>query len=307
VQIGGFSNTPYTFTPGLTLAAGQRIIVARDPAVFEFVFGTGFNVAPTGFEPDNISNSGELVTLLGPLGEVLQSFTYGSTSPWPTEPDGLGHSLEIINPLGDSTSAANWRASFYTGGSPGASGVVGDYDDNNVADQNDYQAWRSAYGLAVPRGTGADGNRNGVVDTADFVIWRKAASTAPAAAQAAAASRSSAGDALAQGSSVPISLARPVSNATAETESEPTGALEIELLFIPPGSSRSGFAVSAPALHVSQTLSDPARDLALLLALELGGTSANDAEPVSEPGDSESAPDDSVEWIDDAFASLTLL
>jgi hypothetical protein len=312
VQIGGFSNTPYTFSNGLMLAAGQRIIVARDPAVFETVYGPGHNVAPTGFEPDNLSNSGELVTLLGPLGEVIQTFTYGSTSPWPSEPDGLGRSLEIIDPLGDSESASNWRASSYTGGSPGASGVLGDYDGNNLVDDADYQTWRSSYYLSVPRGTGADGNRNGLVDTADFIIWRKAASAAPAAAQAAAAqaaaaSRSSAGDAPSQVSSVPISLARTTGNASTDAESEQTGAPEIELLFKSPTSGESSSTRSAPALHALQASSDPARDLALLLALERGGESTIEVEPVSNRGNGEPAADDAIEWIDDAFASLTLL
>ncbi len=299
VQIGGFSNTPYTFASGLTLAAGERIIVARDPAVFETVYGPGLNVAPDGYDPDNLSNGGELVTLLGPLGEVLQSVTYGSTSPWPTAPDGMGSSLEIVDPVGDSTSAANWRASAYTGGSPGATGVVGDYDGNNLVDEADYQTWRSSYDLTVPRGTGADGNRNGIVDTSDFIIWRRAFSTAPVPAQAASTAIASS-----QGSSIPVSGGVP--DTVAKTKNQQSDDLTAVPLFVFPTSGMQSVGGQSSAPLSPQATSEPPHDLALLLALDLGVSSPDDAEFVA-PDRGEPLADDSIEWIDDAFASLTLL
>jgi hypothetical protein len=298
VQIGGFSNTPYTFATGLTLAAGQRIIVARDPVVFETVYGPGHNVAPNGFEPDNLSNSGELVTLLGPLGEVIQSFTYGSTSPWPSEPDGLGRSLEIVDPLGDSESAANWRASFYSGGSPGASGVLGDYDGNHLVDDADYQAWRSNYFLSVPRGTGADGNRNGTVDTADFVIWRKAASAAPAAGASVAMSAAATGGVA--------SIVGGVWGADVDAETSPSRTPAAESFFTRATASAPSFR-QAPARRSPLGLSGPTRDLALLLAVDRRGASTIEVEPVKGRGDGQPATKGAIQWIDDAFASLTLL
>ena len=132
-------------------------------------------MAPDGYSPRNLSNSGEQVTLLGPAGEVLQSVSFGDIAPWPTAPDGNGPSLEIIDPLGDATSdAANWRASAFVGGSPGANGIAGDYDGNGAVTDADRLSWRASFGLTVARGTGADGNRDGVVDAADYVAWRNA-------------------------------------------------------------------------------------------------------------------------------------
>jgi hypothetical protein len=302
VEIGGFSNTPYAFAPGLTLAAGQRIIVARDPAVFETVYGSGHNVAPNGFEPDNLSNSGELVTLLGPLGELIQSFTYDSTSPWPTAPDGMGSSLEIVDPLGDSTSPANWRASAYTGGSPGASGVVGDYDGNNLVDDADYQTWRSSFDLTVPRGTGADGNRNGIVDTSDYIVWRKARNTAPAPTQAASIAVASS-----QGSSLPASPVASVSgNDVGNKRAQSPGAIRASL-FTPSTSGLPNLSGQPAAISLRATPEVAPRDLALLLALELGVSSPINEISAVAPDRREPLTDDSIEWIDDAFASLTLL
>ncbi|MDN4171299.1 hypothetical protein QWT36_23550, partial [Salmonella enterica subsp. enterica serovar Typhi] len=72
---------------GLTLAPGARIVVARDPAVFQAIYGTGINLSPLGYDPANLSNGGERVRLLGPAGETIQDFTYDDVSPWPTAPE----------------------------------------------------------------------------------------------------------------------------------------------------------------------------------------------------------------------------
>jgi hypothetical protein len=187
VQITEFASSPVVFGSGVNLAAGARIIVARNPAVFESVYGPGYNVLPAGYGADNLSNGGERIVLGGPLGETLQDFTYDDAAPWPTSPDGGGPTLEIVNALGDPDDPANWRASWYVNGSPGASGVPGDYDGNGVVEQADYGVWRSKFGLPVAVGTSADGNRDGMVDAADYIVWRKAM-TPPGSGAAIAAS-----------------------------------------------------------------------------------------------------------------------
>lgn len=52
-------------------------------------------------------------------------------------------------------------------------GPSGDYDDNEVIDEEDYKFWASSYGLTnVQPGTGADGNADGVINAADYTVWR---------------------------------------------------------------------------------------------------------------------------------------
>ncbi|HEX3356034.1 MAG TPA: lamin tail domain-containing protein, partial [Tepidisphaeraceae bacterium] len=111
---------PYVFG-NVTLNAGQYIVVARKPNTFTQVYGAGINQASPGYS-GKLDNSGERVTLLGPLGETLQDFTYDDAAPWP-DADGNGSSLEIVDPLGDPNDPANWRASYFAGGSPGTDGV----------------------------------------------------------------------------------------------------------------------------------------------------------------------------------------
>jgi hypothetical protein len=299
VQIGGFVNTPYTFANGITLAAGERIIVARDPAVFQSVYGAGLNVAPDGFDPGNLSNGGELVTLLGPLDEVLQSFTYGSTTPWPSAPDGMGPSLEIIDPRGDSTSAANWRASAYAGGSPGASGVFGDYDHNGIVDEADGARWRSGFGQSVARGMGADGNRDGVVDAADFIVWRKAFGSAQ--------------QGLAGGHSVG-SFAGGASVLEAASEAAPLEAVPVnrsravdQVIVLPvvANSVPSNRAVFRPFARPVQDVAD--RDLALLTLLPGDVPAATAGDTPAEILAAVESDADAARWIDEAITSLTLL
>jgi hypothetical protein len=174
VQITQFATGGYTFASGINLAVGQRIIVARAPAVFLSVYGSGVNVAPTGYGTANLGNAGERVTLLGPNGETLQDFSYDDTAPWPTSPDGDGPSLEIINALADPANPANWRASALAGGSPGsAASTMGDYDRNGTVGTSDYNRWQSTFGQLVSTNIGADGNGDAVIDVADFVLWEK--------------------------------------------------------------------------------------------------------------------------------------
>jgi hypothetical protein len=174
VQIVDFSNTPYVFASGLTLNPGQRIIVAKDPTVFQQVYGNSINVAPAGYGSQNLSNGGETVRLLGPAGETLQTILYADAAPWPTSPDGNGPSLEIIDPLGDPSSPSNWRASAILGGSPGTAGIPGDFDDNGQVDGNDFLAWQRGLGKAAPNGAIADGDADGDhdVDAADLGVWK---------------------------------------------------------------------------------------------------------------------------------------
>ncbi|MGD9636199.1 MAG: CotH kinase family protein, partial [Pirellulales bacterium] len=188
VKITDFSTGGYTFSGG-TLAAGARIVVVKDQTAFAAAYPGVTNVAPGAFS-GSLANEGELVSLRGPLGELLQSFTYGDSNVagWPADADGEGRSLEYIGPfdqdvenpgviIGDPyDTASHWRASLTAGGSPGSGGdapaIAGDYDRSGTVDQLDYNKWRADFGMTVAQSSGADGNGNGVVDAGDYSVWR---------------------------------------------------------------------------------------------------------------------------------------
>jgi hypothetical protein len=190
VQITTFANTPYVFANGLSLGAQERIIVAKNPAAFQAVYGTGVNLAPDGYGDSNLSNGGETITLATAGGVVIQSIAYDDATPWNSSPDGGGPSLEIIDPLGDASDPGNWRASAMTGGSPGWDGVVaspGDYDGNAAVDGADFLAWQRSLGAKTPALYGADGSGNLLVDEADLTVWGVAYGSGQEALVAAAA------------------------------------------------------------------------------------------------------------------------
>ncbi|BBO36039.1 lamin tail domain-containing protein [Lacipirellula parvula] len=175
VQLATFASTPYTFGAGLTLAAGQRIVVPKNPTAFQSVYGSGVYIAGGGYGTANLSNGGEVITLVAANGTVLQTIEYDDAAPWPTAPDGGGPSLEFFNLAGDPNSGANWRASSMTGGSPGwdgTPGLAGDYNRDNRVDGVDFLTWQRTYGNRTPALVGADGSGNLLVDAPDLTIWK---------------------------------------------------------------------------------------------------------------------------------------
>lgn len=124
LQLGGMrftSGLDYTFPAGATLAAGQRLVLARNAARFTERYPS---VTPSGEwgMADSLANTGETLTLANSTGVTIFSVTWTDTWPWPEEADGTGRSLVPVN-AGAGTTAiqpADWRVSSQPGGSPGA-------------------------------------------------------------------------------------------------------------------------------------------------------------------------------------------
>jgi hypothetical protein len=100
------------------LAAGARLVVARDPVAFAVAYPDISTVVSGGFS-FNFSNGGELVRLVDSTGAIVEAVTYDDRSPWPEMPDGGGFTLERTDLLGNPALAASWSASEGIGGTPG--------------------------------------------------------------------------------------------------------------------------------------------------------------------------------------------
>ncbi|MDZ4659455.1 MAG: CotH kinase family protein [Bythopirellula sp.] len=189
VQITEFSAGGFTFSAG-TLNPGERIVAVKNQTAFALAYPGATNVA-AGVFTGSLANEGELISLRGPLGELLQSFTYGDSNiaGWPTTPDGSGNSLEYIgslaageNPLGGSPSdpfdnPVNWRASLQPSGSPGTDGELNepdsaDFDDDGDVDGRDFLAWQRGHGTANAEKADGDADNDGTVNGDDLVIWQ---------------------------------------------------------------------------------------------------------------------------------------
>lgn len=189
-QITEFSSGGFTFSGG-SLAPGERIVVVKNQAAFAAAYPNVTNVAAGEFS-GSLSNEGELVALLNPLGQTLQAFNYGDSNVvgWPELPDGEGWSLEYIGPLtaGENPldgapndpfdDPANWRASVQEGGSPGTDGepntpvVSGDFNGDGIVSGADFLAWQRGFGSANAQKQNGDANNDHIVDVQDLNVWK---------------------------------------------------------------------------------------------------------------------------------------
>ncbi len=110
-----------------TIAPGERLVIVSDPVAFQSRYGSQVRMAAgddgqgglLGQYAQKLGNGGETLTLVDASGVLIQQVTYDDTAPWPDRTDGIGSSLEVIDPQGDYAQADNWQASSTFGGSPG--------------------------------------------------------------------------------------------------------------------------------------------------------------------------------------------
>lgn len=112
----------YLFATSEPLGPGERIVVVRDQAKFRARYGSNFRIAE-GVFGGGFSAAGEPVTIIDPSGAAVLDFTFETSGRWPSRPDGLGSTLECIDPLGDLNDPENWRPSSEWLGSPGRAGA----------------------------------------------------------------------------------------------------------------------------------------------------------------------------------------
>ena len=106
----------FNFPNGLTLQAGQFIVVAADPAAMQGAYGiTGVFGPWTG----SLNNAGDLVQLKDGHGALKLEVIYSSEAPWPVAADGGGASMVLTSPSYGEPDPRAWSASAQIGGSPG--------------------------------------------------------------------------------------------------------------------------------------------------------------------------------------------
>ena len=128
---------PQVSTPTTLLAPGARVILCENIGAFRLRYGPALDAQTAGQFTGAFSNGGERITLRAVDGTVILNFSYSDAAPWPTDADGGGRSLVLMQPnsLPAPGVAANWRASVAPGGSPG------------TGDSTTYAAWKTANGL----------------------------------------------------------------------------------------------------------------------------------------------------------------
>jgi hypothetical protein len=107
----------FVFPANTIIDAEEYFVLCADTAAFDSLFPDVHNFyGPTGF---GLSGNGELIRLYDNEGTIIDTVLYDDQAPWPTEPDGNGPTLELINPAWDNALAGSWAASALHG-TPGA-------------------------------------------------------------------------------------------------------------------------------------------------------------------------------------------
>ncbi|HEY0455388.1 MAG TPA: lamin tail domain-containing protein, partial [Verrucomicrobiae bacterium] len=103
----------YTFPLGTIINPGSFIVLVKDKTIFASVYGTG--IVAFDQYPGNLQNDGETLTLVKPgatpdLDQIIDQVSYSSAAPWPADANGLGASLQLIDPSQDNNRVSNWAA-----------------------------------------------------------------------------------------------------------------------------------------------------------------------------------------------------
>jgi hypothetical protein len=111
-------------SPRAPLAPGDYALLVRHRAAFAQRYGTAAAARVVGVFSNALANGGETLALERPLTGERLSFAYDAGAGWPAGADGAGHSLVPLteaDPTGHALNhGANWRASAFRDGSPGA-------------------------------------------------------------------------------------------------------------------------------------------------------------------------------------------
>ncbi|KAF5036577.1 Lamin Tail Domain protein [anaerobic digester metagenome] len=116
------------FDASYVINPGEYAIIAPNKAAADAFYGISSIQGPA----TGITNSGTFVKLNSPSGLLVDSLTYATTAPWPTDAAGLGASITLCDVNADNTDGANWSASTRFVGIINAINVYADPDTTCV-------------------------------------------------------------------------------------------------------------------------------------------------------------------------------
>jgi CotH kinase protein/Lamin Tail Domain/Chitobiase/beta-hexosaminidase C-terminal domain/PA14 domain len=124
LDLGGAQFTEgfdFTFPGNTNLPPGSRILVVKDVAAFELLYGTGKPIAGIFKNNTGLAKTGERLRLEAADGSPLLDFTYATNFPWPASAS--GRSMVLINPS-DPAAPESWRPGATPTGNPGVSDSI---------------------------------------------------------------------------------------------------------------------------------------------------------------------------------------
>ena len=103
------SGNTFSFANDYILSEGEYVVVCYDTTKFKEYFPKVRNyVGNLNF---GLDEAGEHLSLYNADGSLVDSLSYEDSHPWAIEPDGMGQSLELVNPSLNNAVAKSWSAS----------------------------------------------------------------------------------------------------------------------------------------------------------------------------------------------------
>jgi CotH kinase protein/Lamin Tail Domain/Fn3 associated/Secretion system C-terminal sorting domain/Divergent InlB B-repeat domain len=124
----------YNFPIGSFVSQGSFLIVARDPEQFSDAFAS--LPTPIGGLDFGLSSNGDQIILKDQDNNIIDVVEYQNTNPWPSQPNGNGPTLELIDTSLPNQYSHNWAASFVNYGTPSMStSDVPDPEQSHIPDE----------------------------------------------------------------------------------------------------------------------------------------------------------------------------
>ena len=117
---------------GTIMPGNSYLVLAKSKSDLEDLFP---DAAPVlGDLSFGLSGAGELIRLFNDAEVIIDELIYGDDSPWPSEPDGDGPTLELTNPEFDNALASSWHASYLPDAPHGTPTALNSTDDVGIND-----------------------------------------------------------------------------------------------------------------------------------------------------------------------------
>ncbi|MCZ6792792.1 MAG: lamin tail domain-containing protein, partial [Planctomycetota bacterium] len=143
----------FVFPPDTRLGPKEFLLVSSNPAHTRNRYGVDAVVGPYS---GRLDNGGEILSLVNSQGDVVGRLHYGDGGIWSALADGLGPSLELIDPRGQTDLPRSWRPSVVVDGTPGAPNSRSREEPDVVEETvivGDAEVWRYLKGMeAFPDG-----------------------------------------------------------------------------------------------------------------------------------------------------------
>jgi len=127
-------NNIFQIKEGTTIQRKGYYVLCQDSIQFKIYFPDANNYQGN-FE-FGLKNGGEKLRLYDNVGNLIDSLTYDDSPPWPTEPDGIGYALGLIEPTSDNALAVNWNTTSLFGTPGKQNSFLEVSDTNNVLLEN---------------------------------------------------------------------------------------------------------------------------------------------------------------------------